>query len=74
MALSEQFWRSPGRKAAFTVTGMCIAFDGAYILEAPPADPGSTDEHRPVPEIMPASAGGEGASELTQYSGTSAPF
>ena len=39
---------------------MCIAFDGAYILEAPPADPGSTDEHRPVPEIMPASAGGEG--------------
>ena len=43
---------------------MCIAFDGAYILEAPPADPGSTDEHRPVPEIMPASAGGEGASEL----------
>jgi hypothetical protein len=27
---------------------MCIAFDGAYILEAPPADPASTDEHRPV--------------------------
>jgi hypothetical protein len=40
---------------------MCIAFDGAYILEAPPADPGSTDERRPVPEIMPASAGGEGS-------------
>jgi hypothetical protein len=39
---------------------MCIAFDGAYILEAPPADPGSTDEQRPVAEIMPASAGGEG--------------
>jgi hypothetical protein len=39
---------------------MCMAFDGAYILEAPPADPGSTDEHRPVPEIMPAVSGGEG--------------
>jgi hypothetical protein len=23
---------------------MCIAFDGAYILEAPPADPAGTDE------------------------------
>ena len=40
---------------------MCMAFDGAYILEAPPADPGSTDEHRPVPELMPASSGGEGS-------------
>jgi hypothetical protein len=38
---------------------MCIAFDGAYILEAPAADPGSTDEHCPVAEIMPAAAGGE---------------
>lgn len=26
---------------------MCIAFDGAYILEAPTADPDITDEHRP---------------------------
>jgi hypothetical protein len=40
---------------------MCIAFDGAYILEAPPADPASTDDYRePVPEITPASADGEG--------------
>ena len=40
---------------------MCIAFDGAYIHEAPPADPGSTDEYRePVPEITPANPGGEG--------------
>jgi hypothetical protein len=36
---------------------MCIAFDGAYLLEAPAADPGITDGHRPVPEIMPAGAG-----------------
>jgi hypothetical protein len=43
---------------------MCIAFDGAYILEAPPADPGSTDEHRPVAEIVPASTGGEGSGRL----------
>jgi hypothetical protein len=36
---------------------MCIAFDGAYILEAPPADPASTDDYRePVPEITGASA------------------
>jgi hypothetical protein len=34
---------------------MCIAFDGAYILEAPPADPASTDEYRePVPETLPS--------------------
>lgn len=38
---------------------MCIAFDGAYILEAPAADPGITDEHRPTPEITAAGAGGE---------------
>ena len=44
------------------MTGMCIAFDGAYILEAPPRTWSSTDEYRePVPEIMPASAGGEGS-------------
>ena len=42
---------------------MCIAFDGAYILEAPPADPGITDEHRPVPEITPSGAGGSGRPE-----------
>ena len=42
---------------------MCIAFDGAYILEAPAADPGITDEHRPVPEIMPAGAEGSGRPE-----------
>jgi len=42
---------------------MCIAFDGAYILEAPPADPGSTDEHRPVAEIIPASGEGSGRPE-----------
>jgi hypothetical protein len=33
---------------------MCIAFDGAYILEAPPADPGIADDHRPAPEVTPA--------------------
>ena len=38
---------------------MCIAFDGAYILEAPAADPGITDEHRPAPEITAAGADGE---------------
>ncbi len=37
---------------------MCIAFDGAYIREAPTADPGITDEHRPVPETTPAGGGG----------------
>jgi hypothetical protein len=42
---------------------MCIAFDGAYILEAPAADPGLTDEHRPVPEITPAGTGGSGRPE-----------
>jgi hypothetical protein len=40
---------------------MCIAFDGAYILEARAADPGITDEHRPVPETAPA--GGESAGQ-----------
>ena len=38
---------------------MCIAFDGAYILEAPAAHPDSTDGHRPAAEIMPAGASGE---------------
>jgi hypothetical protein len=38
---------------------MCIAFDGAYIHEAPAADPGTTDEHRPTPEITAAGADGE---------------
>jgi hypothetical protein len=33
---------------------MCIAFDGAYILEAPPADPGIADDRRPAPEVTPA--------------------
>jgi hypothetical protein len=40
---------------------MCIAFDGAYILEAPAADPGITDEHLSVPEITPAATVAEGA-------------
>jgi hypothetical protein len=40
-----------------------MAFDGAYILEAPAADPGSTDGHRPAAEIMPAGAGGSGRPE-----------
>jgi len=35
---------------------MCIAFDGAYILEAPPADPGPADEQAPVREITTADA------------------
>ncbi len=35
---------------------MCIAFDGAYILEAPPADPGIADAHRPAPEVTPTGA------------------
>jgi hypothetical protein len=39
---------------------MCIAFDGAYILEAPAADPDSTDGHRTAAEIAPAAAGGSG--------------
>jgi hypothetical protein len=46
---------------------MCIAFDGAYILEAPSADPDSTDGHRPVPVIVPvivpAAAGDSGRPE-----------
>jgi hypothetical protein len=42
---------------------MCIAFDGAYILEAPTADPAITDEHRPVPETMPTGAGGSWRAE-----------
>jgi hypothetical protein len=51
----------PRPPSPFSVTGMCIAFDGAYILEAPPADPASTDDYRElVPEITPANAGGEG--------------
>jgi hypothetical protein len=39
---------------------MCIAFDGAYILEAPAADRGITDEPRPNPETTPAGGGGCG--------------
>jgi hypothetical protein len=39
---------------------MCIAFDGAYILEArpqtPTADPGPAAEQAPVPEITTADA------------------
>jgi hypothetical protein len=42
---------------------MCIAFDGAYILEAPAADPGITDEPCPNPGITPAGGGGEGGGE-----------
>jgi hypothetical protein len=42
---------------------MCIAIDGAYILEAPAANPGITDEHRAAAEIMPAGAGGSGRPE-----------
>jgi hypothetical protein len=43
---------------------MCIAFDGAYILEAPPADPAGNDDYRePVPEITPASGEGPGQPE-----------
>ncbi len=38
---------------------MCIAFDGAYILEARAADPSITDEHCPVPETAAADADGE---------------
>jgi hypothetical protein len=50
---------------------MCIAFDGAYILEAPAADPGITDEQRPNPEFAPADASGEGSGRpesLTYFS------
>jgi hypothetical protein len=51
---------------------MCIAFDGAYILEAPPADPASNDDYRqPVSEMMPASAGGEGSGASALPSATS---
>ena len=70
---SEQFWRSPGHKAAFTVTGMCIAFDGAYILEALAADPGSTDEHRPAAKIVPAAAGCEDSGRPESLRLTSPP-
>ena len=52
---------------------MCIAFDGAYILEAPAADPGSTDEHRPAAEIMPAAAGGEDSGRPESLRPTSPP-
>jgi hypothetical protein len=50
---------------------MCIAFDGAYILEAPAADPGITDEHRPV--IMPAGVGGEDSGRPEPLGPTSPP-
>ena len=30
---------------------MCIAFDGAYILEAPTTHPAVIDERRPAPEL-----------------------
>lgn len=46
----------PGRPAASSVTSMCIAFDGAYILEAPPSDPGPADEDAPATEIITADA------------------
>ena len=52
---------------------MCIAFDGAYILEAPAAEPGITDEHRPVAEIMPARAGGEDSGRPEPLRPTSPP-
>ena len=41
----------PGPPAAISVTSMCIAFDGAYILEAPTTHPAVTDERRPAPEL-----------------------
>jgi hypothetical protein len=53
---------------------MCIAFDGAYIFEAPPADPGSTDEYRELaPEIMPASGEGSGAAGVALPDVTAGP-
>jgi hypothetical protein len=33
---------------------MCIAFDGAYLLEAPAADPFGTDDKCPAPEVVTA--------------------
>jgi len=36
---------------------MCIAFDGAYILEAPAVDLRSADNERPSPAIVPVPAG-----------------
>jgi hypothetical protein len=39
---------------------MCIAFDGAYILEAPTTQTASTDEHRPAPEVTADDANTEG--------------
>lgn len=41
----------PAPAAAINVTRMCIAFDGAYLLEAPTTHPATTDEHRPAPEL-----------------------
>ena len=52
---------------------MCIAFDGAYILEAPAADPDSTDEHRPAAKIMPAGAGGKDSGRPEPLRPTSPP-
>ena len=52
---------------------MCIAFDGAYILEAPAADPDSTDGHRPAAEIMPAGASGEDSERPEPLRPTSPP-
>jgi hypothetical protein len=40
---------------------MCIAFDGAYILEAPATHPAATDECRPVPELTAGDADIDGA-------------
>jgi hypothetical protein len=51
-AVSEK----PGPPAAISVTRMCIAFDGAYILEAPTTQPYTADEGRPVPERITADA------------------
>lgn len=41
----------PGPAAAISVTRMCIAFDGAYLLEAPTTHPASTDGHQPIPGL-----------------------
>ena len=40
---------------------MCIAFDGAYILEAPTTHPATTAEGRTVPERTTDDAATEGA-------------
>ena len=52
---------------------MCIAFDGAYILEAPAVDPDITDEQRCVAEMMPAGASGEDSERPEPLRPTSPP-